>query len=305
MKLLYKSLKISLFVLLFTGCNQIGFFYDYADWYIMYKIDSYFDINDAQEDFLDPKIDQLHAWHRREEIPRVITFLTQVKIEVQNGFSEKNLPWIESEYKQMRDRVNQKIADDIATFLATLSNDQIDYFENKLEEDNKRHEDRRSNRTKRTDEEWRERRQERIIERLEDWYGDLTDHQKKTVLANVVLVRQDQTDHDEERREVQKRIIKLMRAKKTTNEIKEYISAWFMDPSIFSSTNYEEEVEKRKVTWMDYWIKLNEILSQKQKQHALNKLQDYIDMLEDIHDDEQDYAATPESSNVKLDYSLN
>ena len=56
-----------------------------------------------------------------------------------------------------------------------------------------------------------------------------------------------------------------------------------MNPSVFSSPDNEEEIEKRKVTWMDYWIKLNDILTQKQKQHALDKLQGYIDDLEDIH----------------------
>lgn len=294
----FKILILSLFL---SGCNQISFFYDYADWYIMYKIDDYFDITDAQEDFLDPKIDQLHAWHRKEEVPRIIKFLEQVKIEVKNGFSEKNLPWIENEYKKMRMRINQKLGDDMALFLSSLNTEQIRYFEKKLEESNREHD----NRPERSYDEWLERRQNRTIDRLEDWYGDLTEKQKKAVLSNIKFVRQDHASHNIQRRELQKRIIKLLYKKKTTNEIRDYVTNWFMDPSIFSTTDYNEEIEKRKTTWMDYWIKLNQILTQKQKQHALNKLQDYIDDLKDINNSREEYVSVPKSANLNLDHSQN
>mgnify|MGYP003964767831 CR=1 FL=1 len=271
--------KVFLLTLLLVGCSQIGLFYDYTDWYIEYKIDSYFDINDDQEDFLEIKVDQLHAWHRKEEIPRIVTFLKQVKVEVQNGFSEENLPWIENEYTEMRIRVHEKAGDDIALFLSSLTTEQINYFQKQLEENRER----RRKRLRKSDEEWLKDRKEKVIEQLEDWYGDLTKNQESKVLANVKFVRHDRSKHDEQNIETQKRIIQLLHEKKTTEEIKIYITAWFMNPSVFSSPDNEEEIEKRKVTWMDYWIKLNDILTQKQKQHALDKLQGYIDDLEDIH----------------------
>ncbi len=183
----------------------------------------------------------------------------------------------------MRVRIDQQISNNVAEFLISLGPEQIDYFKERLEESNERYQERYEKRQKMPDEEWREFQYERIIDRLEDWYGDLTDDQKSRIIAHIHLERPDWEQRRKRRIQVQTQIIELLREKETSNEIRELISSWFMDPSVFTTPDKEKKIEKRASTWMDYWISLNEILTAEQKQHALNLLQDYIDDMLEIH----------------------
>ena len=274
---------IALVIFVMTSCSQMRFLYDYADWYIMYKIDDYFDLNDIQEDQLEEQVELLHTWHRKEEIPRVVEFLKQVKSAFGNGFTEQNMPWIESEYQKLRHRIDDKISTDIVTFLTSLSKDQIKYFKRRLDESNQGYE----KLLRQDEDEWRKAELEKLIDRIEDWFGSLSDEQEKEIVvnfhANVYFDKNDFVISYSRRKEMQKRIVDLLYQKKSTQEIRLYISAWFMDTSIFNTNQYKQVVKKRRQSWMKFWLVLNHQLTNKQKRYALDKLQGHIEDLESIH----------------------
>jgi hypothetical protein len=277
------SLLIALVFFVMTSCSQISFLYDYADWYIMYKIDDYFDLNDIQEDQLEEKVELLHTWHRDEEIPKVVAFLKQAKSALGNGFTEQNMPWIESEYQKLRHRIDDKITTDVATFLTSLSKDQIKYFERRLNESNQGYE----KLLRQNEDEWQKAELEKAIDRIEDWFGSLSDEQEKEIVAsfhaNVHFDKNDLVISYSRRKEMQKRIVDLLYQKKSTQEIRLYISAWFMDTSIFNTNQYNQVIKKRRQSWMKFWLDLNRQLTIKQKRYVLDKLQGHIEDLESIH----------------------
>ena len=71
-------------ILFLAGCSATKLFYGYGDSIISWQLDSYFELTNEQEDWVEEQI-RLHLeWHRKEELPRYKNFLN----DIQKNFSE-------------------------------------------------------------------------------------------------------------------------------------------------------------------------------------------------------------------------
>ena len=66
---LIKHLSLLLMLLLLNGCAAIGLLYDAAPRLAQYELDSYINLSSAQEQALEPQINQAFAWHRKTQLP--------------------------------------------------------------------------------------------------------------------------------------------------------------------------------------------------------------------------------------------
>ncbi|MFO6421576.1 DUF6279 family lipoprotein [Hylemonella sp. W303a] len=64
-------------LLLVAGCSTLQFGYGQLPRLAAWQMDSYFDLDRAQSRQLDAALAELHAWHRREELPRVRAVLVR------------------------------------------------------------------------------------------------------------------------------------------------------------------------------------------------------------------------------------
>ena len=59
--------------LLSSGCSTVRFAYENADTYLRWQAGTYLDLQGEQADELDERIDEFHAWHRKNALPKYVT----------------------------------------------------------------------------------------------------------------------------------------------------------------------------------------------------------------------------------------
>ena len=58
-----------LIILLLSSCSKTQIAYKFSDWFLLKRVDHYFQITPSQEDFLEEKLEHLLLWHRTRELP--------------------------------------------------------------------------------------------------------------------------------------------------------------------------------------------------------------------------------------------
>ena len=272
-------LAIMLTILFTAACSQIRIAYFFVDWYIVDRIDDYLDISDDQEKFLDDKVDLLHAWHRKEELPKIVTFLKSLKIKLAKGLSEEDIPWFQSEYKAIQSRAIDKISDDFVVFLGTVTPQQIDHLAQAVKKKNEEHYERNF---KISEKLWREKRIQRTLENLEDFFGTLTKEQNKLITSSIEYKREDYLRQFEQRQQVQKKIEAVLRSQESPEKIKNVFLSWILDPDEIKSDMYKKFSKQRTAKWVKFWLTVEDTITAKQRNVALEKIQDYIETIESM-----------------------
>lgn len=153
--------------LLLAACSTLSFGYGQLPRLGAWWVDRYLDLDRAQHQQLDAALAELHAWHRREELPRWQALLARADTLWEGGVSEAELLQLEQEATASMERTLARAAPLAAPLLASLRPAQWQHLETKMRE--------------RLDE-WRERQQEpdaaaergkRFASSLERWLGDL------------------------------------------------------------------------------------------------------------------------------------
>lgn len=276
-----RTLKYSIILLwLFAiaGCSSIKLGYDYADWYLVYRIDSFFDLNQEQEDFLNPRIDAFHAWHRKHELPRYILFLKETKSRFKDGLISEDITWIRSEYKKLRDSSANKLSWDTATFLSSVTEEQIQRMEGKLAERNAKV----RGELELSEKELKAKYAENFFNTLDEWFGDLTDYQRRKIQALIELDKQALENDLNHQIAKQKKFAHLLREYKRPEEIEVRINEWFLKPELLRTPQYQQLVEHRVSKGRRLLMVFDGMILPRQREHALEKLQNYIDDLEDL-----------------------
>ena len=75
----YQLIIIFPFVVFLNSCSSVDMFYDFAPTYTKWELDSYFDLTDEQEEWVEVRLEQHFNWHREVELEHYITFLREVQ----------------------------------------------------------------------------------------------------------------------------------------------------------------------------------------------------------------------------------
>ena len=163
---------------LLSGCSMVRVAYENADSYLRYRAGAYLDVHGEQADELDAAIDAFHDWHRKQALPQYARLAGEAAQRVGDGLAPEDLVWgYDSLVAQARIGLREA-AQRIAPLLGRLDAQQIAHIESRLAEENRRFEKeflRGSERAR------RERRAGRIVKRLEDWVGRLSEAQVERV----------------------------------------------------------------------------------------------------------------------------
>ena len=69
------------------------FAYDNADAYLRWQVHSYIVVEGQDADELDERIDEFHAWHRKNALPKYVTIAHEVAQRFSDGLSHADLVW--------------------------------------------------------------------------------------------------------------------------------------------------------------------------------------------------------------------
>ena len=183
---LFKNFSIAVCVLMLSGCS-FSFVYNKLDWWINWYLDDYVELNKTQQKSFDKAFEELHLWHRQNELMRYHEQLSSFKarvnaIEQDQPITEQEIYQFLVDSQQHWHRFITHAQPYLTTLLAELSAEQKEALINNLK---KRNEKLLADRAETTLEERVKDDQKSQQKSFKKWFGKLSKAQKTLVDERV------------------------------------------------------------------------------------------------------------------------
>jgi Family of unknown function (DUF6279) len=280
MRLIQYSFVLCL-VFFINSCGLVNTVYQNAPEVMGWWLDDYFDFTSTQEATLKPALQQVHQWHRQQQLPQYVMLLE----ETQRTFSNDKVD--PSEVCNKLDTIKASISDlqlafvpTIRELAPTLTDKQMTYLQTKLEQ-----------RTQKWKSEWwpetREEQVEVRLEKIEDYaekfYGDLSSAQIAFIKQQLdqFAVQPEMTYQEVVRRneDVLQTLHALRNPKLTEAEQNQLISDGFKRLQNSPNSSYQAYASQMNRYTCKVISALHATASIEQKQHANEWFKQHISQL--------------------------
>lgn len=275
MRIIKKTLILTL-ALLLMSCSLVKTAYNNAPALIAWRLDDYFDFNAAQKAKLKPALRDLHAWHRKNELPRYVSLLDEIHDDLSHDVSAQTACQHIESIKSNVQMLQTKVIPIIVEVADTLSEKQLQHFEKKLE---KRNQEWKEEWWQETLEEQREVRLEKSTDFAEKVYGDL--NEKQITLLKQAIAKSD-IDPAIIYAEILRRdedaltILKALRDPALPNEEKsQLVRAGFERMQNSPNPAYQTHIDKVTQQTCETIASLHASTTAKQRHHAQQWVEDY------------------------------
>lgn len=253
--------------------------YDRADYILLSRIDSFFDLNGDQEERLEEQLEHFHTWHRNQELPRYRRLLADVKRGMKQGYSRQEALLYFKEVGSFRNAILKWLHPRTEAFLADIGPQQISYLAQKLEDSNEELEEYAAlSATER-----QESRTEKALETLERWMGSLTAEQEQ--LFRKMSLRL--PDFDRARLRMQKErqkqfILALQNRKKEPQKLRQLLSRWMLDPEGSMPAYYRRAIGAWRSATIEIMLAADQLASKEQRERYVEELDEWIAILDSM-----------------------
>ncbi|MFQ6332717.1 DUF6279 family lipoprotein [Methylophilus sp. 3sh_L] len=275
MQIIKKILTLTL-AFSIMSCSVVKTAYNNAPALIAWRLDDYFDFTAAQKAKLKPALRDLHAWHRKNELPRYVSLLDEIHDDLSHEVSAQTACQRIESIKSNVQTLQTKIVPIIVDVADTLSDKQLQQFEKKLE---KRNQEWKEEWWQETIEEQREVRLEKSKDFAEKVYGDL--NEKQITLIKQAIARSD-IDPAIIYAEILRRdedtlsILKALRNPASSNEEKsQLVRAGFERMQNSPNSAYQAYIDKLTQQTCETIASLHASTTAKQRHHAQQWVDDY------------------------------
>jgi hypothetical protein len=260
-------------VLLLCGCSTARFAYENADAYIRWKAGNYLDVQGDDAEGLDERIDEFHAWHRKNELPKYAKLAQEASRRFADGLSRQDLVW---GYDSLRGQAREslrKAAELAAPLLDRLSPEQMAQIERRIAEENRQF---YRNNLRGSERERRRKRAKYAVDRLEDWVGKLS--QAQIARLHEYAERAPMTDElrDRDRKRLQREVMAIIRAREAQKRLPERVAYWDRgrEPAFVAA------LELWREQYFALLIDIDRSLSPEQRSRAMGQLRRYAEDFE-------------------------
>ena len=258
---------------LLCGCSTVRFAYENADSYLRWKAGSYVDLDGDAAEELDDRIDEFHAWHRREQLPKYVKLVQEASQRFAGGLSRRDVVWGYDSLRAQAQESLRKGGELAAPLLDRLEPGQVAQIERRFGEENRQF---YRDYLRGSERERRERRAQRVVNRLEDWVGKLTQAQVERVRQFSERAPLADELRDRDRKRVQKDVLAIVRAREAQQRLAERLAHWERgrEPA------YEAALDKWREESVALFLDLDRMLTPEQRARALAHLRRYADDFE-------------------------
>ena len=185
---------MAVIALFFSGCSSVRLAYGHLDWWMDRTLNKYLDLDGAQEDLLQQRVDEFHRWHRQTQLPRYADYFEELAATVDSADANPaQLDAIEQQVDTFWHSSVTMLSDLMLPILVQLDQKQIDQLAENIEEE-------REESLKKWEKAQRKREKE-FRKQAERWLGDLTDAQEAMIDRQVAS-----TTFDPKRRDAQRQL---------------------------------------------------------------------------------------------------
>lgn len=258
---------------LVSACSAIEVLYGQADRLLSYALDEYFDLSDAQQDFVDRWLADLIAWHRREELPDYARFLTDAKHRLERGLAAEDLVWFARGAERRYRHLAEHISADAATLLAGVADSQVQRCREALAERNEAwgldwhlHEPAEERLLWRTS---------RVLDVAEDWLGPLERRQREGLIRAVEAIPDGVRLRYEDRLRRQREFLALL-AERRGADFGLKLRAWLLHWEQGRAPEYQRQLADLQRQASAALLDLDRSLTSAQRDHIAVRLQNLI-----------------------------
>lgn len=262
-------------LLLCSGCSTIRFAYNNADVFLRWQAGRYLDLNGAESEELDARIEALVAWHRTNALPQYARLAAQAGRRFARGLSQGDLVWGYDSLQVQWREVLRAGAGEIGDVLDRLTPEQIGHLERQIAEDNRKF---ARDYLSGTVEERRRRRFKRNLERLEEWFGGLSDAQVERVRRYSERAPFTDALRDLERKRLQAELVAMLRAR----EAKLRLADWAVHWERGREPAHVAAVRAQRTEFFTMLLDLDKTLSAGQRQAAESRFRELASDFEQL-----------------------
>jgi hypothetical protein len=271
-ELLVRIILATLALSLLSGCSATRLAYDNADVYLRWKIGGYFDVEGAQSDELDERIDDFMAWHRANALPKYVILAEDAARRITRGLTRQDVDWARDSAMAQAQESLLAGTERLAPMIDRFTPEQIKYFEKGIAEDNRKF---ARDYLRGSERERRERRAAQAVERLEDWVGKLTPAQVQRIRQFSERAPMTSDLRERDRRRLQADVIAIVRARQASERLGQRIAYWQAgrDPEhVAANERFHEEV-------VSLTLDLDRTLTPDQRARAAGQMRRYAQEL--------------------------
>jgi hypothetical protein len=261
--------------LLASGCSTVRFAYENADAYLRWKAGTYVDLQGEEADELDERIEQLHAWHRKNALPKYAHLTHEASRRFADGVSRADLDWGYDAVRGQARETLRKAAELAAPMLDRLTPAQLAQIERRFAEENRQF---RRDVLRGSERERRRKRARFVIDRLEDWVGKLSQAQVDRVREYAERMPLIDEFRSRERRRLQGEVLAIIRARQAQARLPEQVANWDRgrEPAFVTALGAWRE------QYFALLVDIDRSLSTEQRGRALAHLRRYAEEFETL-----------------------
>ncbi len=216
-------LLLALLTSALAGCSGVRMVYDNLDAFIRWRTLQFLDVHGEQADELDERIARFLRWHRTQALPKYARDAEAASRRMSDGLSSEDLVWgYDVALAHVRESLREAV-DQVAPLLDRLTPEQLQHMEQRVAEENRKFA--REN-LRGSERERRERRAQRIIERMEEWVGTLSKAQVQRVKQFSARAPLLEELRDRDNRRLQAEVIAIIRAREARKRLGERVANW-------------------------------------------------------------------------------
>lgn len=259
---------------LLSGC-ALKIAYNQLDWLIPWYFNNYFDLEGEQRDMMKEIVDRQLAWHRASELPRYAQYLQESAIYIQDGFTKEELLIQNEKLQRMYDDLMQHIIPDAVMLMSTLSERQLQHLYGKL---NENLEEYIEDYIEVGDEKVRKQHAKDTRRIFKFFVGSVTDEQEEMInhwsKSEYISMEEDFLEYQKRWQAKYKMALEKRADKK---QLEQQFEILFKEPKSLWGPDYQEKVDQNTDISQNLFIKLDETLTQKQRDKLLKKLNAYAE----------------------------
>ena len=252
-----------------SGCTALQLGYNNADSLLHWRGAQYFGFEDEQKAEFERHVQRFLAWHRKTELPHYARFADDLANRLSKGVSQGDLVWGYDAFQTYLRQSLRAGTGEVAGLLDALTPEQIGRLQERLEKENR--DFAKDYRLGEPPEERRERRVKRNVERLEDWFGPLTDAQVDRVVLYSRRAPLDDEVRLRDRRRLQKELVTMLKHREARKKLAQWAAAWEQnrDPAF-------EALRKENLNeYYSMLLDLDKTLSAEQRGKAAKRLRGF------------------------------
>lgn len=214
-------------VLLLTSCSSIKLGYNNADTLVVYSLDSYLELDEAQEQLVRERTRELLGWHRGTQLRAYARLLDDTERKIGNGrVTADDVLAFQQTMSDKLMRIGEQAAPDLARLALTLQPAQVDHLAGKVARDSAKA---RREFVKTAGRDALDDRVKAYAERAERWFGSLSREQMELVRASLAARPSGQQVWMEERERRQRDLVTLLRRIVDERPSEPLVAQWLRD----------------------------------------------------------------------------